>query len=246
MKQDYTKYTNEDHETWSILIERQLKLLQGKAADKFFDGVEKLNLKNPKVPDFREINSILEKETGWEVIAADGIVPAKEFFEHLANKRFPSTTWIRSKDSLDYIEEPDIFHDVFGHTPMLADKDFTVFLERLAQITLGIKNYDWDSGLVSSIYWHTVEFGLIKENDNLKIYGAGILSSPGETEYVFSDTPMKIPFEFKKIFSSEYAINDYQKEYFVIDSFMQLYLSIETLELNVLREMWERRKVGSV
>jgi phenylalanine-4-hydroxylase len=241
MKQDYTKYTTEDHETWSILVERQHKLLEGKAAKKFFDGIEMLNLRQPKVPDFNEINNILGRETGWEIIAADGIVPAKEFFEHLANKRFPSTTWLRSKDSLDYIEEPDIFHDVFGHTPILADKEFTTYLQRFAEITLSIKNYEWESGLVSSVYWHTVEFGLMKEDAELKIYGAGILSSPGETGYVFTSKPSKIPFDFKKIFNSIYAIDQYQEEYFVIDSFTQLYSSLDNFEEKVLNEMQDRK-----
>ena len=244
MKQNYSGYTEEDHNVWSVLFKRQMELISDKASKEFLNGVKKLGFREEMIPDFESVNKTLGRETGWEVIPADGIVPAREFFELLSAKKFPSTTWIRKADSLDYIEEPDIFHDTFGHLPMLANPEFCRFLKAVSDTALGIEGYDWDSGIVSSIYWFTVEFGLVKEDGLNKLYGAGILSSIGETKYAWGETPAKLPFDLKTIFSTEYRIDNFQERYFVIDSFEQLFDCPRILKDAVLKEMREREKVA--
>lgn len=240
MKQNYKKYTEEDHKIWSILSNRQFNLIKEIACEEFLTGVDKLNLLDKKIPDFKKLNQILAKETGWEIIAADGIVPAKEFFELLYNKKFPSTTWIRSMENLNYIEEPDIFHDVFGHAPVLTDRKFTDFLQELARITLNIPDYDWDSGLVSNLYWHTIEFGIVKQNDKPKLYGAGILSSIEETIHATGNKSAKLPFNLNHIFNSTHAIDKLQEVYYVINSFEELYECLVNLETGVIEEQLNR------
>lgn len=241
MRQNYKKYTEEDHKTWSILSNRQFNLVKEYACAEFLTGVDKLKLLDKKIPDFKGLNQILEKETGWEITAADGIVPAKEFFEMLYNKKFPSTTWIRSMENLNYIEEPDIFHDVFGHIPLLTDKKFSNFLQELARIALSIPDYDWDSGLISNLYWHTVEFGIIKSaNTKQKLYGAGILSSIEETIHATGNKSAKLPFNLKNIFNSIHSIDKLQEIYYCINSFDELYESLVYLETNIIEEQLNR------
>lgn len=221
--QGWDDYTDEQHEVWSTLYKRQLEVLPGRAIDTFMDSLNTLGISQDGIPKFEEINEILMERTGWQVVGVPGLIPDEPFFELLANRRFPSGTFIRGKNQLDYIQEPDVFHDVFGHVPMLADPVFGDYMEAYGRGGLkaaGLGAID----MIARLYWYTVEFGLIQEEDGLRIFGAGILSSPTETVFsVESDSPHRIRFDLKRILRTHYQIDDFQDNYFVIDSFEQLF-----------------------
>lgn len=220
--QAWDKFTPEEHETWDILFERQYKMLPGRACKSFIDGMNVLKLKKPGIPDFNDLNAILMKKTGWQVVAVPGLVPDDVFFDHLANRRFVSGNFIRRRDQLDYLQEPDVFHDVFGHVPMLADPVFADYMQAYGQGGLRSLKYDALDNL-ARLYWYTVEFGLIKEAEGLRIYGAGIVSSYGESVFALDDdSPNRIMFDLERIMRSEYRIDDYQQNYFIINDLQQL------------------------
>jgi len=230
MKQYYEDYTAEDAQVWSILFERQMTLLPTKASVEFLDGVQKVGFEQKRIPNFDEVNRRLRRLTGWELCAVPGIVPNEHFFELLASKKFPATTWLRKMSQLNYLEEPDMFHDVFGHVPLLSNPEFCGFLEGLSRIALSRLH---DANLIeriSRMYWFTVEFGLILEADALRIYGAGILSSIGETEFCLSAMPSRMAFHVNQILSSPYIIDKFQEKYFVIRSFADLSSSLDKIE----------------
>lgn len=220
--QDWEAYTAEEHETWDILFERQVKQLPGRASQAFLDGVDVLKLSKPGIPDFEELSERLMKETGWQVVAVHGLVPDDIFFEHLANRRFVAGNFIRRRDQLDYLQEPDVFHDVFGHVPMLANPVFADYMEAYGKGGLRALEYDSLDHL-ARLYWYTVEFGLIEEEEGLRIYGSGIVSSHGESVFALDDpSPNRIRFDLKRVMRTEYRIDDYQQVYFVIDSYEDL------------------------
>ncbi len=165
MKQDYSKYTEEDLLVWKTLFERQMKLLPGLASPFYLDGIEATGFQANKIPKFEEVNEKLEKITGWNLVVVPGLIGNKEFFELLENKKFPATTWFRKHSQLDYLEEPDMFHDVFGHVPLLTNENFCGFLKGLSKIALKNIENELVVELVSRIYWYTVEFGLIRQED---------------------------------------------------------------------------------
>lgn len=245
------KYTEAEHARWRILLENQKKIIQGRACSDFIKGFEALEpCFKDGIPDFTDINAILEPATGWTVIAVPELIPDNVFFWHLENRRFPAGTFIRGghpqtkkvqeanegrvpefieytavEDDLYYLQEPDIFHDVFGHVPMLMDPYFADYIQaygaggRRAIEFNRLKNF-------GSIYWYTVEFGLIEEEDGLRIYGAGILSSPDETLFsLYSDSPHRIKMVPERVMRTDYVIDDFQETYFVIDSFKSLFES---------------------
>lgn len=240
MKQIYGKYKEEDFEVWNLLFNRQMAILPGLASTEYLEGIKKTNFSADKIPDFLELNQILREQTGWSLEVVPGIIPEREFFPLLANKKFPATTWLRKKSQLDYLEEPDMFHDVFGHVPLLTNKHFCDFFEALGE--LGVKYLENEKviSMLGRIYWFTVEFGLIRENstvsvqarDNtmpetsLRIYGAGILSSHGETKFCLSDVPAHLPFDTLSVMNTPFQNDRIQDKYFIIDSFEQLYNSI--------------------
>ena len=232
MTQDYSKYTEEDLNVWSTLFERQLRNLPGKAHPEYLSCLDQLSdVLNPtKLPNFDELNEKLRAENGWSITVVPGLIPVDQFFKLLSEKTFCSSTWVRSMEQLDYLEEPDMFHDVFGHVPILADIPFTRFLEELG--TLGVKFAD-DPDMIhmlSRIYWYTVEFGLIQEPQGLKIYGAGILSSIAETrKSVAKDTP-RLPFELEEVMNAEYHKDMMQENYYVLANFEELFQSIQTVD----------------
>ena len=231
MKQDYNAYTTADHNVWSILFERQVRHIQDKASQAYLDGLQAINFDPDRVPNFIPLNKRLKQLSGWQLREVAGIVPYQEFFESLASQYFPSTIWLRSFEQLDYLEEPDMFHDVFGHVPLLTNKDFGDFIKRLASLALKhIGNHE-AIDLISRLYWFTVEFGLIEEQNEQKIYGAGILSSMGETTYSLNSTqPIRRPFEISELLSISYSKDEYQSNYFVLNSYDQLFQSLEELE----------------
>jgi phenylalanine-4-hydroxylase len=221
--QGWANYTAENHETWKILYERQNKIIKNRACDEYFEGVKALDMNPKEIPDFRDLNKKLKPLTGWEIVAVEGLIPDLPFFKLLSERKFPSGNFIRAKSQLDYIQEPDVFHDVFGHVPLLANPIFADYVEAFGKGGLRAHSYGTITNL-SRLYWYTVEFGLIETAKGLRIYGAGILSSPGETVFALEDpSPNRIRFDLKRIMQTDYRVDDYQQAYFAIDSFKQLF-----------------------
>ncbi|MBI1774544.1 MAG: phenylalanine 4-monooxygenase [Proteobacteria bacterium] len=223
IEQDHGAYTTQEHGIWRTLFERQQRLLVGRAAVEFLDGISALGVAADGIPDFRRLNEVLQKRTGWRIVAVPGLVPDAIFFEHLANRRFPSTCFIRRPDQLDYIEEPDIFHDVFGHVPLLVHPVFGDYMQAYGEG--GIKALRL-GGLhnLARLYWYTVEFGLMRTDAGMRIYGSGIVSSKGESVYALDDPgPNRLRFDLLRIMRTNYRIDDFQETYFVIDDFEELF-----------------------
>ena len=230
MHQDYRKYTAEDHEVWSILYRRQIKNLPPIATQAYLDGIKKCGFVADHVPNFAEVNKALDKATGWKIYVVPGLIDNKPFFEHLSRKEFPATTWLRSKAQLDYLEEPDMFHDTFGHIPLLSEQFFVDYLQGLSEIILDHIDDPEAVERMARLYWYTVEFGLIKESEEIKIYGAGILSSAGESLYSLSDEATHVPYDPAVIMDTPYIKDKYQAQYFVIDSYEQLFNSLSDIK----------------
>jgi len=226
MKQIYDNYTAEDFEVWSRLYDHQKDIFPTHASEAYLGGLKLTGFENGIIPDFNNINRILKSSTGWQLAVVPGIVPDYTFFELMANKRFPATTWLRKKTELDYLEEPDMFHDVFAHVPLLTNQHFVNFLEELSKIGLSYVGNDHAIELLSRVYWFTVEFGLIKEKSGLRIYGAGILSSNGESIHCLGEEAIKYPFSVEHTIDTPFKKDEFQQQYFVIESYESLYYSI--------------------
>jgi phenylalanine-4-hydroxylase len=221
--QNWNKYTAEEHETWKILYDRQKKLMPDRACNEFLEGLEALSIDNSQIPNYCDVNEILKERTGWEVVGVAGLIPDLPFFKLLSERKFPTGNFIRARNQLDYIQEPDIFHDVFGHVPLLSNPVFADYMEAFGHGGLRAHKYGTITNL-SRLYWFTVEFGLINTVEGLRIYGAGILSSPGETVFCLEDpSPNRIGFDLKRVMQTQYRVDDYQQTYFVIDSIEQLF-----------------------
>jgi phenylalanine-4-hydroxylase len=220
--QNWSAFTAAEHRTWDTLFARQAALLPGRVAPEFLAGLDVLRLSKPGIPDFDELSEVLTKRTGWQVVAVPGLVPEEVFFEHLANRRFPAGNFIRSPDQLDYLQEPDVFHDVFGHVPLLAHPVFADYMQAYGQGGLRSMRFGAIHKL-ARLYWYTVEFGLIRSEGGLKLYGAGIVSSRGESIFALDDpSPNRLGFDLQRVMRTRYRIDDYQQTYFVIDSFEDL------------------------
>ena len=220
--QNYAAYTAADHDTYRRLYERQSALLPGLASDAFIQALPSLGASD-RIPRFEEVNERLQKATGWELVGVPGLIPEVPFFTLLANRKFPVTDWIRKPQEFEYIVEPDIFHDLFGHVPLLFNPVFADYVQRYGQG--GLKAQGLGScEMLSRLYWYTIEFGLIRQPDGLRAYGAGILSSAGELPYaVQSPEPQRLPLQLARTMRRRYKIDTYQQTYFVIDSFDQLF-----------------------
>jgi len=220
--QDWAAYGPGEHQVWTTLYNRQAGQLPGRAADVFLKGLDALDLHRGGIPDFKRINQDLSRLTGWSVVAVPGLVPDAVFFEHLANRRFPAGRFIRKPDQLDYLEEPDVFHDVFGHVPMLTDPTFADYMQAygtggLRAVHLGHLHH------LARLYWYTVEFGLMQSPQGLRIYGAGIVSSHAESRFALeSASPNRIGFDLERVMRTPYRIDDFQQTYFVIPSLQAL------------------------
>jgi phenylalanine-4-hydroxylase len=227
--QGWEHYTQDEHAVWDLLFERQAKLLPGRASEAFLRGLDVLKLSKPGIPDFEELSERLMKLTGWQVVAVPGLVPDDVFFDHMANRRFVAGNFIRRRDQLDYLQEPDVFHDVFGHVPMLADPRFADYLEAYGRGGLRAMEFGALKQL-ARLYWYTVEFGLIAEPEGLRIYGSGIVSSSAESVFSLEDpSPNRIAFDLKRVMRTDYRIDDFQQNYFVIPSFDELLrVTVET------------------
>ncbi|MGE3905470.1 MAG: phenylalanine 4-monooxygenase [Reyranellaceae bacterium] len=223
--QPYALYGAAEQQTWRTLWRRQSALMPDYACAEFNDGLRKLDL-GDRIPRFEELTQRLKPLTGVEIVAVNGLCSGPVFFEHLANRRFPVTWWIRSPEQLDYLEEPDLFHDTFGHVPLLANPVFADYMQAYGEGALKALRLGGQTALeqLARLYWFTVEFGLIREAGALKIYGAGIVSSKAETLYSLeSNTPRRIGFNLLRIMRTQYRIDDFQRCYFVIDSFDELF-----------------------
>jgi len=222
VEQHWDAYTPEQHALWRKLYERQAKLLPGRACELFIDSLDKLNAADA-IPQFDRTSDALFAATGWRLVAVPGLVPDHTFFEHLAERRFPVTVWLREPHEFDYIVEPDVFHDFFGHVPLLFDRVFAEHLQEYGKGGLKALRLD---GLqyLARLYWYTIEFGLIQTSQGLRAYGAGLLSSGGEIAYCLdSSLPHRIRFDAARVMRTLYKIDTYQQTYFVIDSFQQLF-----------------------
>jgi len=229
VEQPWSTYKTEDHATWATLFRRQREILENRAAREFLDNQRKFGMTPDAIPKFDDLNTVLRKATGWELIGVEGLLPELTFFDHLANRRFPVTWWIRRPDQIDYISEPDLFHDLFGHVPLLLNPVFADYME--AYGCGGVKAHGIGADALAHLtrlYWYTVEFGLIKQDDGLRIYGSGIVSSKGESIHCLeSPAPNRLGFDLERIMRTRYRIDTYQKTYFVIDSYDQLMKATE-------------------
>ncbi|MDO8799659.1 phenylalanine 4-monooxygenase [Phenylobacterium sp.] len=220
--QDWQSYTPAEHQVWMTLYERQSRLLPGRACDAFLHGLDALDLHRGGIPDFSRINAELNRLTGWSVVAVPGLVPDAVFFEHLANRRFPAGRFIRRPAQLDYLQEPDIFHDVFGHVPMLTDPTFADYMQAYGEGGLRALDRGQLHNL-ARLYWYTVEFGLLDTLQGLRIYGAGIVSSHAESLFALDDpSPNRLGFDLERVMRTPYRIDDFQQVYFVIPSLQAL------------------------
>lgn len=218
----FVNYTPQENKVWSILFERQMKLLPGRACDEFIAGIQTLGLQGNAVPQLPEIGKKLKEKTGWQVAPVAALISAREFFELLSKKWFPAATFIRTEEELDYVKEPDIFHELFGHCPMLTESVYADFVHDYACKVLTFPESDWP--LLQRMFWFTVEFGLIKTGQGIRAYGGGILSSISETVYsIESDIPMRVIFDPIAAFRMPYRIDRLQPVYFVIDDYQVLY-----------------------
>jgi phenylalanine-4-hydroxylase len=236
--QDWAAYTSAEHALWDRLFARQSEQLVGRAVPAFLQGLDVLHLAKPGIPDFADLSERLTKLTGWSVVAVPGLVPDEVFFDHLAHRRFVAGRFIRRPDQIDYLQEPDVFHDLFGHVPLLADPVFADYMQAYGEGGLRAARLGAIERL-ARLYWHTVEFGLIRTPEGLRIYGSGIVSSHGESIYALDDPrPPRIAFDMRRVMRTRYKIDDYQSAYFVIDSFEGLLkLTLETDFAPLYREL---------
>ena len=233
--QGWENYSAEQHATWQTLFERQTKLLPGRACDEFVQGMRDLPIDAEQIPDFRRLSDVLMKRTGWQVVAVPGLVPDEVFFEHLANRRFPSGHFIRKPHELDYLEEPDVFHDVFGHVPMLMNPAIADYIQAYGVGGLRAQRLGKLANL-ARVYWYTVEFGLLQQSDGLRIYGAGIASSYTESVFALDDpSPNRVRFDLERVMRTQYRIDDFQESYFVIDNLDEL-LALADIDFGPLYE----------
>ncbi len=224
-------YTAEDHETWALMFDRQMKALPNRATSEYTDALNLMNLPSNRIPSLKEVDQILQRATGWRIARVEGLVPEKEFFECLSQKMFPCTDFIRKRTELEYTPSPDMFHDIFGHLPLITNSVFARFYEHFGKAALKATGDQLIK--LQRIYWFSVEFGLIQKKEGLRIYGSGILSSVGEAVHCLSDKPRRHAFDFKKVESQYFEIHHMQDDVFVIPSFDWL---LENFDLYAKKE----------
>jgi phenylalanine-4-hydroxylase len=233
--QGFDRYTEQDHATWRTLATRQHEILQGRIADVFLEGLDRLGISETGIPDFRHLNERLRVATGWEVVAVPGLIPDLAFFRLLADRKFPAGFWIRKPEQLDYIEEPDVFHDVFGHVPLIMQPIYADYLEAYGKAGLVAAEHGALKRL-ARLYWYTVEFGLAQTPQGLRIVGAGIASSPSETVFALESTsPNRVAFDLARVMRTLYRIDDFQETYFVLDGVE----AWPSLDLATLIPLWK-------
>ena len=223
IEQNWSGYSADEHAIWRLLFDRQQHLLVSRACREYLDGLKDLGVAAGGIPDFRRLSDLLDRATGWRIAAVPGIVPDDVFFALLARRRFPSTCFIRRRDQLDYLQEPDVFHDICGHVPMLMNPVFADYMQAYGEGGLKALRLGHLQEL-ARLYWYTVEFGLIATPEGLRIYGSGILSSAGESVYCLEDPhPHRLRFDLRRVMRTRYHLDRYQQTYFVIDDFAELF-----------------------
>jgi phenylalanine-4-hydroxylase len=228
-------YSAEEHAVWQQLFNRQIKILPGRAAESYLTGLEALAMTPERIPQLSELNQRLTPLTGWQIVPVAALISARAFFELLANRCFPAATFIRAIEELDYVKEPDVFHELFGHCPMLVDPVYADFVQSYAQLVLTFPEIDWP--LLQRLFWFTVEFGLIETPQGLRVYGGGILSSVTETVYsVESHLPLRVRFDPLVAFRTPYRIDQLQTTYFVIRDYQQLYAMVGTELMDIIQQ----------
>ena len=238
--QGWDNYTAQEHAVWKTLFERQSKLLPGRACDEFVQGMQRLPIDAEQIPDFRRLSEVLTRHTGWQIVAVPGLVPDEVFFEHLANRRFPAGHFIRKPHELDYLEEPDVFHDVFGHVPMLMNPVIADFVQAYGVGGLRAQKLGVLPNL-ARVYWYTVEFGLVQQKVGLRIYGSGIASSFTESVFALDDlSPHHIGFDLERVMRTHYRIDDFQETYFVLDKLVDL-LNLDKIDFAPLYARAQRQ-----
>ena len=239
-KDGYIPYSAEENAVWRDLMKRQIPMLNGRACQPWIDAMHEMNFPKDRVPQLKDLSEVLKNHTGWSVSAVPALIGYSEFFGLLANRQFPVATFIRRREDFDYLQEPDIFHEVFGHTPPLTDHRFAAFVEAYGKA--GLAADPSDHAMLARLFWFTVEFGLVNTDEGIRAYGAGIMSSPGELEYaVESDVPQCKPFDPVDVLRTPYRIDIYQPIYFVIDSFDDLF---ELAQADLLGYIKEARRLG--
>jgi len=224
VEQQWQGYSEDDHAIWALLYARQIALTERYASPEFLQGVRALGASSTRIPRFEDANRVLADTTGWRIVAVPGLIPEQTFFDHLAHRRFPVTVWIRRRDELDYLVEPDVFHDFFGHVPLLTIPAFGRFMQAYGEAGPKALAIPGALSMLSRLYWYMVEFGLITTAEGLRVYGAGILSSKGETVYsIESAQPRRWKFDLVRVMRTEYRIDAFQQSYFVVDSFDELF-----------------------
>ncbi len=226
--QDWASYTSEQHDVWNVLYDRRMAELRETGSRVFLAGAETIGLRRDRVPDLRDVNQLLGDLTGWEAVPVKGFIPAKDFFACLAERRFPTTIIVRRREQLEYLEEPDIFHDVFGHVPLHADPVFADFLQQFGQIAARVTDED-DVRRMARLFWFTVEFGLIREDGAIKEYGSGLISSVADGANALGPNCDRRPFDLDAVLNQPFEIDHLQDVLFVIDSFDQLFEAVAEL-----------------
>lgn len=233
-------YTADENQIWHELIVRQMTVVEGRACDEYIQGIDLLNLPKDRVPQCGEISKVLQETTGWKLEPVPALIPFDQFFNLLKNRQFPAATFIRRREDLDYLQEPDIFHEVFGHCPLLTNQAYADFTQTYGK--LGLNASHEDRVMLAKLYWFTIEFGLIKTTNGLRVYGGGILSSKSETIYALeSDVPKRVPFDPLEILRTPYRINIVQPIYFIIDHFDVLF---QLIEMDLIGLIHEARRLG--
>lgn len=224
--QDWSAYTDEDHEVWGILFERRMRTLRETGSRVFLKGAEAIGLRPDRVPDLADVNRRLAPRTGWNAVAVSGFIPAAEFFDCLSRRRFPTTVTVRPKSQLDYLPEPDIFHDVFGHVPLHSDPVFADFLQRFGAVAARARTPE-ETTQMARLFWFTVEFGLIRESRELKVYGSGLISSAGDAANALGPNCDRRPFSLDAVLAQPFEIDRFQDVLFVVENFDQLFAAVD-------------------
>ena len=228
IEQDYARYDTESHAVWRILYERRMMTLRDTGSEVFLNGIERIGLASDRVPDLVDVNRRLRTRTGWSAVGVGGFIPAAQFFRCLAQRRFPTTLAVRPRSQLDYLPEPDIFHDVFGHVPLHAEPVFADFLQRFGELGAAARNED-ETQALARLFWFTVEFGLIEEGDGPRVYGSGLISSHGDAANALGPSCDRRPFSLDAVIAQPFEIDHFQEVLFVVPSFDALYRAVEEL-----------------
>jgi phenylalanine-4-hydroxylase len=232
IEQEWPGYSDEDHQVWGILYERRMEQLRSTASRLFLDGAEVIGLSPDRVPDLTDVNRRLDAITGWNAVAVSGFIPAGDFFACLARRRFPTTVIVRPREQLDYLPEPDIFHDVFGHVPLHADPVFGDFLQQFGAVAARARTEE-ETEQMARLFWFTVEFGLIREEGEVKVYGSGLVSSHGDAANALGPDCDRRPFDLDAVIAQPFEIDRFQDVLFVVERFDELFEAVREMERRV-------------